>query len=310
MSEFIVNDNQCALHVKTDNCTPPNILFKLAGKLKSGAAKINNNIKNYVPGMVDKTPIYDEEGQQFIKENNIDTNNPQIKNATKEIVEKLKKETNCTTELCVINSSKVKNILGYDLVQKILDIYFKKIGPKCNVEKWLSNEDIDKTLEQWTYKYKNFYPIPFQMRDFEKNNTELATLDYKNLYNKGFVYFACVPNTDWSSGGGQHWFALFFDFSKEPFTLEYFNSSGELPLPEFNSWLNKSEQQLQNKFKKPVKKEIVTDVQNQYDNSSCGCYSLYYIYSRLNGIPMEWFRNNTIEDEKMHDFRKFLFNTT
>lgn len=263
MSEFVVDDNECALHVQTEHCTPPEVLNKI-----------------------------------------VNVSNP------KDAIEDLKKETNCDSELCVIKSKKVGSKLGRDLVERVIETYFKVQGPKNNVEKWLSNDDIDKTLAQWTKieGMHTFYPIPFQMRDFQAKKTELATLDFVQLYNSGYRVFACVPNTDWSSGNGQHWFAFLFDFRQEPFTLEYFNSSGECPLKEFNSWLNETEQTLQTKFGKPVKKIVVTRVQNQYDNSSCGCYALYYIYSRLNGIPWEWFRKNRVPDEKMHDFRKFLFN--
>jgi len=265
MSDFNVDDSQCALHVHTDHCTPAEHLKKLS-------------------------------------------NNPN--ESPNKILENLKEKTNCTTELCVLKKKVVKDQLGGDLVNKILDNYFKVEGPKSDPEKWLSNDDIDKTLNLWKKlpEIAKFYPIPFQMRDFEDKGTELANINFKTLYDNGYRVFACVPNTDWSSGNGQHWFALFFDFRKEPYTLEYFNSSGECPLPEFNSWLNNTEQTLQKKFKKKVKKVIATRVQNQYDNSSCGCYSLYYIYSRLKDIPWEWFRKNRVPDERMHEFRKFLFN--
>lgn len=263
MSKFVVDDNECALHVKTDHCTPADVLKKLSNK----------------------------------------PNEP-----PQEIVSRMKEKTKCDTEICMVK--KLKKNLGGDLVNKILDNYFKVEGPKSDPEKWLSNDDIDKTLMLWKKlpNISKFYPIPFQMRDFEKHNTELASLDFKAMYDDGYRIFACIPNTDWSSGSGQHWFAFFFDFREEPYTLEYFNSSGECPLPEFNSWMNKTEQLLQNEFSKNVKKVVVTRVQNQYDNSSCGCYSLYYIYSRLNKVPWEWFRKNRVPDEKMHDFRKFLFN--
>lgn len=233
----------------------------------------------------------------------INESNPKI------ILEHLKKETECDTELCIINSSKAKRELGGE-VKNIINTYFKIEGPKHDIEKWLSNENIDKTLAQWARysKFKHFYHIPFQMRDFEEQNTELATIDFYDLYQKNYRTFACVPNTDWSSGNGKHWFALFFDFRKEPYTLEYFNSSGECPLKEFNSWLNKKQQQLSNQFKRPVKKIVVTRMQNQEDDSSCGCYSMYYIYSRLNGIDWITFRTAKVTDERMYDFRKFLFN--
>lgn len=265
MSEFINDDNECALHVKTDHCTPVDILQKVSG------APVNDPVA---------------------------------------IINSLKEKTNCTNEICVIKSSSVEDKLGRDLVSKILDTYFKVRGPKYNIEKWLSNDDIDKTLNQWKKidGFNTFYPIPFQMRDFQAKKTELATMNFKQLYDHGSRTFGCVPNTDWSSGNGQHWFAFFFDFREEPYTIEYFNSSGECPFREFNQWLNETEQSLQTQFNKPVKKIIVTRVQNQYDNSSCGCYSLYYIYSRLNGIPWLWFRNNRVPDKKMHEFRKFLFN--
>ena len=226
------------------------------------------------------------------------------------ILEHLKQKTDCTSEFCVIKSKKVKTQLGRDLVDKVLNNYFKVEGPKSDPEKWLSNDDIDKTLLLWKRlpQGKSFYHIPFQMRDFQEKGTELANLDFVKEYESGYRTFACVPNTDWSSGNGQHWFAMFFDFRSEPYTLEYFNSSGECPLREFNKWMIESEQRLQNEFRKKVKRIVVTRIQNQYDNSSCGCYALYYIYSRLNDIPWEWFRKNRVHDKKMHEFRRFLFN--
>jgi hypothetical protein len=265
MSEFIVTDNECALHVSDKHCTPIEVLQKITD----------------IPG-ADPSKIVDD----------------------------LKSKTKCTTELCIIKSKSIGSKLGRDIVNRIIDTYFKVQGPKLDVEKWLSNHDIDNTLIQWQKipEFKTFYHIPFQMRDFQEKNTELATLNFVQLYNEGYRTFGCVLNTDWSSGNGQHWFAFFFDFRQEPYTIEYFNSSGECPLREFNKWLNDKQQQLQSEFNKPVDKIIATRVQNQYDNSSCGCYSLYYIYSRLNGVPWQWFRDNIVPDKKMHEFRKFLFN--
>ncbi len=230
-----------------------------------------------------------------------------VKDDSVAVLDQLKARTNCNTELCVIEHFKKRS--PNDMINQIIENNFKIKGPKYDVEKWLSNDDIDGTLRQWTIRWKNFYHIPFQMRDFNENKTELSTLNYPSLVEDNYIYFGCVPNTDWSTGKGQHWFALFFDFSKSPHTLEYFNSSGECPLAEFNNWLNDTEQILQKKINNPVKKIIVTQVQNQYDNSSCGCYALYYIYSRLNGVNWEWFRHNRVTDKKMYEFRKFLFNS-
>jgi hypothetical protein len=225
-------------------------------------------------------------------------------------IENLKKETNCNTELCVIKSDLVEKKIGSSNVYDIIKKYFKIEGPKLDIEKWLSNDDIDKTLKQWknVSEWYHFHHIPFQMRDFEKYNTELARTDFYELYNQGKKTFGCVLNTDWSSGSGEHWFAFFFDFRKTPFTLEYFNSSGECPLKEFNNWLNKMQEKLSKQFNKITKKVVISKIQHQWDNSSCGIYSLYYIYSRLKNIDWWHFRENRIPDEEMHKFREFLFN--
>ena len=55
---------------------------------------------------------------------------------------------------------------------------------------------------------------------------------------------------------------------------------------------------------KKVNDIIVTKIVNQVDNHSCGSYSLYYIISRLDGIPYKHFSNIKIGDETMHKFRK------
>lgn len=275
MAHFI-DKSECAIHINGEHCTPKNILIDMAKKTNI----INESSNNY-----------------------------KNQHDTKELIYKLKTTTNCSTELCVVEHFKEKSIFNNDLIDQIINSNFKIKGPKYDIKKWLSNEDIDNTLQQWQISHKHFYPIPFQMRDFEKQNTELATLDFTNLVRNGYMCFGCVPNTDYSRGSGQHWFALFFDFSKKPYTLEYFNSSGEHPLYEFDMWLDKTVESLRNRFNtENIDKIIVTRVQNQYDNSSCGCYSLYYIYSRLKNVPWMWFRQNRVPDEKMHEFRKFLFN--
>ena len=40
---------------------------------------------------------------------------------------------------------------------------------------------------------------------------------------------------------------------------------------------------------KKVEDVVVTKIVNQADNHSCGSYSLYYIISRLEGVPYSHF---------------------
>ena len=85
MPELI--DKECAIYIDTEHCAPIDVLHK----------------------------INDKSGAQSAAE----FDDP------KKIIDDLKQQTNCTTELCVIESHKVKNILGRDLVNKIIDQYFK-----------------------------------------------------------------------------------------------------------------------------------------------------------------------------------------
>lgn len=145
------------------------------------------------------------------------------------------------------------------------------------------------------------------MRDFEKHNSELANVDFVKKYKEGVRCFGVVFNTDYSSGTGQHWFAVFGDFSKEPFTLEYFNSSGDDPLPEITAWLKKTKHALNKQLNKTVNDVVVTKLINQEDRHSCGSYSIFYIISRLEGVSYKYFNKNKIGDDLMHEFRKNLF---
>lgn len=226
----------------------------------------------------------------------------------KDTVNTLKKILDCNTESCILTKQEVKNFIGNDKVSKQLEARFKPEGP-YNSDDWFSNFDIDKVLDQVAIKFKdkNFLHIDFQMRDFAKNsNSELVKTDLAAEYKKGIRCFGVVFNTDYSKNNGQHWFAIFGDFSKKPFTIEYFNSSGEPPLPEITAWMEKTKHHLSKEIPDiKVETVIVSNIVNQTDNHSCGSYSLYYIISRLEGIPYEYFTKNKIGDELMHVFRKY-----
>lgn len=227
-------------------------------------------------------------------------------------LEELKKETRCDTELCVIQSSKAANRLSRDEQEHLVKYFFKVKGPSKPTE-WLSNFDIDDILDQAVKRHPEFLHITFQMRDFAEVNNDptnaanLANLDWPLHYKEGKRCFATVMNTDYSSGRGLHWFALFGDFREEPYTLEYFNSSGELPLKEVKRWLLESAAKWSAAMAKPVAPVIVSRVQHQKDNYSCGTYALYYILTRLYGTSHRYFNGGFVKDETMYAFRRRLF---
>jgi hypothetical protein len=225
-----------------------------------------------------------------------------------QILERLKEKYDCKTEVCVLSHPEIKYTIGD--ISDIIEQYFKPAGPRDTTE-WLSNNHIDEVLHQIQKKYnkKQFLHITFQMIDFERTKSELATLDWPKKYLEGFRSFGTVLNTDHSAGRGKHWFALHgsFDDADDEFTIEYFNSSGELPMNEVSLWMKRVKHEWQPAFDKPIKDVVVTRIVNQEDDWNCGPYSLYYIISRISGVSHKHFKDNPIGDDKMQLFRKFLF---
>lgn len=236
---------------------------------------------------------------------NVSIPSPYLSDITrKKIIDDIKTKTNCESESCIYESPMLKQVLGD--TQFIIKQTFKPKGP-YNSDDWLDNLNIDGVLKQNMEKYKDFYAIPFQMIDFVKQQAELATLNIPNLI-KRYNTVGVVINTDTSTGKGKHWFALFMDFRKEPYTLEFFNSSGNLPVYQIQSWMNKTKRDFE-KLGKQMDIIIVNSNELQKSSSECGVFSLWFILGRLEGKSVSEFKNVNMgpNDEKMIKFRKWLF---
>lgn len=227
-----------------------------------------------------------------------------------EIIENAKKITNCESELCVLKNKQFEEFTGSATTEHVINTRFKPEGPSHTTE-WLNNDNIDFVINQWNRVYPNFLHIPFQMIDFDEQQTRLYTLNLADEYKKGIRKMGCVINTDKSSGKGIHWFCVFADLAgNEHWTLEYFDSAGDYPKRSVHAWLNKQRSMLAESY--PDKRIEVIDVtksnQLQRSTTECGVFSLWYILSRLNGIPYNYFSQpSAINDDMMYKFRKFLF---
>jgi hypothetical protein len=226
----------------------------------------------------------------------------------KDGIEKLQTILNCNSESCLFTKLDVKNILSTDEINTQLEINFKPKGP-LDKDEWFSDKDIDNVLEQFAKKVsnENFKHIKFQMRDFVETGGVLSTIDFVKEYNDGIRCFGVVINDDVSTGNGTHWTALFGDFRKKPFTIEHFNSTGNGPKNEILIWMEKTKKYLEKTLTTKVNTIVVSNIQHQTDNSSCGPYSVYYIISRLDNIPITVFQKSRIPDISMWEFRKVLF---
>jgi hypothetical protein len=245
-----------------------------------------------------------------------------LEKSAEEALNKAKKILNCDSESCVLLHPDFKDYADEDIIQTNLLTRFKTPGPR-NSTKLLSNFNIDETLAKWNLEYPDFYHCPFTMIDFNDypkykfgriNLGHLITGKeiYKDLtgnINKGpFNTYACVLNTDVSTGRGKHWVCIFADFrNKNNWTIEYFNSSGNKPCRPVIHWMEKQKLNVQNETGIKPETISVTNLVHQDSQTECGVYSLYYIRCRLDGISHLFFFDNLISDDKMIEFRKHIF---
>lgn len=206
--------------------------------------------------------------------------------------------------------------------------YFKVPTKSISPSYWINNTEIDNVQYQLSdlfhgYYYSNIHMIDFGMFNPDNQDImhdikavkdidfvrELADgADRELTYNGKMKWFGMVVNTDTSDGRGQHWFAIFMDFASTPCTVEYFNSSGyDIRNPSFKKWFIGLADSISRAGTK-CKYVRVTEIQHQNaTTANCGAYSLFYIWSRLNGTPYDWFAKNKVPDTKMALFRKYVF---
>lgn len=249
------------------------------------------------------------------------------------VVVAAKTATGCETERCVLEALGDK--IGREIVAAEIETRFKLVGP--NGIELLSNFDIDGTLRQWTDRFREFYPYNFNMANYAEYSIvdgrvvnrpdTLATVSFEDLYAGGKTCGGCVINTDVYQGRGKHWMALFFDArgdgaedgaSNPQWSVEFFNSGGNGPGPEWVNWLLKTEQQMNSVAKSlhargrvraapTVRVVRANSIRHQHSKTECGLYSLFYIYARLSGVPYSYFHETPVPDQLMFELRQHLF---
>jgi len=261
---------------------------------------------------------------------------------SKEIIEKAKELTNCNSESCLYHQPEIQNIMDFNL-KELLKKDFKPYGP-FNTNDSLDNFTIMNVLKQLQSVESNqFYAIEYQVSDFMENkNSELTSLDWIGLMKRGYRCFGVILNTvtyqqvmEAKKGGktpGKHWFALFFDFrtaipneetlkqllknttktsrKTRPCTIEFFNSSGNLPHSPLKKYMKSLELDLASKLPGlSIFSVVATFEEQQKSQYECGVYSLFYIYSRMiNEISCMHFLNHRLTDEDcLNIVRKLLF---
>ena len=276
LSTFVsTKSNECSDFIDCSVCSDKNILTAIVlAYSDEPAASDNPTPRPFGPGLLSS-----ENGRPLRSENDI---TEYIKNPAKvkKILENAKNKLKCNSESCVVSHPEFKkfaiqnNIATNDEIEDNIDTRFKIEGPR-NSTKWLSNYDIDKTLEDWAFKFEDFFPCPFAMIDFDKTKEPLYKYDmgkiYLGEYSKQTIMgkvklpyrtFGCAINTDLSSGKGKHWMALFVDMRGDIWTIEFFNSTGAPPQKSIINWQQRTKDELDH---------LIQNQNLQKKNKNCYC---------------------------------------
>lgn len=196
-------------------------------------------------------------------------------------------------KVCIVN----------DLAPYITNKAYKPNGPG-EKNGWLSNFEIIDYLHQVEELFPSFQFIDAVPRDF--NSIPVFNINikkYMSLYESGKTQFAVIFNLGTAASGGTHWTTLFIDL-KIP-SIEYVDSGGNGPLPEFADFISKFSERIRKRIKEPKIK--INKFSYQRSSSECGVFALHYIISRLSGKTFEEIVPNVPTDRDIEKLRYTIF---
>lgn len=225
------------------------------------------------------------------------------KGARADVVRAAGARVGCDTEICVLKSgpfhehvARRAGAAGLKAVEREVATAFKPPGPRDSL-RWLSNVEIDRVLQMWAAtEFAALYNHPYSMIDFDRTGGTLARVAVGDILDGrapqslgawgGTVQrpcdtFACIVNTDVSTGPGKHWVAVFGDCRGAAWSVEYFNSGGNPPSRQVTAWMERTAAALRERAGgRAVATAAVTKVRHQHEKSECGLYALYYVRCR------------------------------
>tara|TARA_B100000575_G_C23087696_1_gene626923 strand:- start:192 stop:1106 length:915 start_codon:yes stop_codon:yes gene_type:complete len=240
----------------------------------------------------------------------IDLNQPTQK-IHEDICKNLNEITGCSSESCWMNIKKLMKYLGKDKERFIES--FKPVMPQKWVKDyntWLRTDDIEKCLDQYDDKYKDFHFYGAVPIDFHKCSvSDLCSINLKDHIDKGHKRIGIVFNTDPHDEPGQHWISMYIDiFGKNMNNIPgiyYFDSYGDKPGKEVKNLVNTIKEQgssLNKDFK-----FLYNDHPFQKKDYQCGMYSIFFINEMLKQKSFKKFLNQELTDQKMKEKRKDFF---
>lgn len=145
------------------------------------------------------------------------------------IESKMYSKYKCKTEWCWINQDFIK-ALHYDVQKQLKKGVFKPIMPKSKYA-WLSSIDILDVMSAYEELYPDFKfygPYPRDFQKFLDIYSEMQGFNLINEFLQNYRRIAFVFNLDYQRGPGTHWTSLFINMKDEPYSIEYFDSVGNI----------------------------------------------------------------------------------
>ena len=244
-------------------------------------------------------------------------------NLVKELEKRLSDK--CNEQTCWLRMDFVKALNDEEISQNT----FRPVGPANNHE-WLSTTDINKVVEQYQEKHKDFLFLGAVPADFEDIPVlGIKDLDFDELKKNNKTKIGMVINLDEHWNSGSHWVALYTDLNKG--SIYYFDSFAKKPSKRTRKFINKILKYIyKNKFNKDIKiNEVIqplknhtsnklveeiqkfdikyNTIQHQFNNSECGVYSINFVVRLVGGETFEEVTNDITKDDEMNKCRGTYF---
>jgi hypothetical protein len=235
-----------------------------------------------------------------------------LRDLTHKMIERFK----CEDQLCWMRSSIVKQTKDADILKNT----FRPNGPKKQFE-WLSTTDINKVMEQYEFKHKEFIFLGALPYDFEDLPIyKMNELNLQQLKRDKISKIGAVINLDTHDMSGSHWVALYIDTLNR--AIYFFDSFGKRPGKRISMFIRKilsnmhsskyfDANEFMSKYENTDDYDIrFNKIQHQTKNSECGVYSMNFIIRLLGGETFDDIVDNITNDDDMNACRKKYFKNT
>jgi hypothetical protein len=268
---------------------------------------------NFEKGSCIKLEILIEMANAYNKENSknniitrpeLETLNPKL--YKKYLLKQIKSKINtCSTQMCWTEQSFI-NLMKNKLKEELVKYTFRPEGPEGKFE-WLNTIQINKVMDQYEKKYKDFKFFGAVPMDFDEiPSLGIKDLNFSKLVEEGKTKLGFVFNLDESWQSGSHWVALYADLNQ--CAIYYFDSYGIRPELRVRKLMRRIANYCKLVNKNSNIKSCYNKTRHQFENSECGVYSMAFILRLLQGESFEKISESKIPDQEINKCRNIFFN--